>query len=446
MRAGIYNLVIPQTIWNSVNRALRPASVLSLHILLVVLALGVVVQATDWSSSEQQLAKKVVAVTGPGAVALTFENRSSLGRRDTEIIQNGLRAAMEGLGLRFVKAEQAAAIINVSLSENASSYVWVAEIRQGAGEPSVVMVATARPEGSVASHDSVPLSLRRIPLFAQDSAILDIAVLEEGATPTHIAVLDADNVTLYRLQSGKWEQEQAMGITHNRPWPRDMRGRLISAKDHLFDVYLPGVLCRTSGNSPLALSCRDSDDPWPLVSGTLNGGTLSVFPSAGLANGASTVVPQTKAFFAPTRNFFTGVLTPALGKLSTVPKFYAAALLPREKYMLWLFSATDGQIHMIDGVSDQAAKLGWGSDITSIKTACGAGWQVLASSAGQGEDSVRAYEFPDRDPVGVSAAIDFPGPVTALWTEARGDTAIAVAKDRLTGNYEAFRLAVACNQ
>ena len=51
------------------------------------------------------------------------------------------------------------------------------------------------------------------------------------------------------------------------------------------------------------------------------------------------------AFFAPTRNFFTGVLTPGVGKFRTVSKFYSAALLPREKYLLWLFAATDGQVH-----------------------------------------------------------------------------------------------------
>ena len=60
---------------------------------------------------------------------------------------------------------------------------------------------------------------------------------------------------------------------------------------------------------------------------------------------------------------------------------------------------------------------------------------------------MRAYEFPDRDPVAVSAAVDFPGGiVTALWTEAKGDTAIAVVRNRETGSYEAFRLAVACGQ
>ena len=74
--------------------------------------------AADWSGPEQQLARKIVAVTGPGAVALTAENRSSLGKRDSEVIQNGLRSALEGLGIRFVNAEQAAATVAISLSEN----------------------------------------------------------------------------------------------------------------------------------------------------------------------------------------------------------------------------------------------------------------------------------------------------------------------------------------
>jgi len=103
---------------------------------------------------------------------------------------------------------------------------------------------------------------------------------------------------------------------------------------------------------------------------------------------------------------------------------------------------------MVDGVSDQAAKLGWGSDLAGVKTACGAGWQILAASSGnEGQDSIRAFEFPDRDPVAVSAAVDFPGAgVTALWTEAKGDTAVVVARNRETESYEAFRLAMSCSQ
>jgi len=414
---------------------------------LAIFGSAVEARAAEWSVPEQQLAKKIAAVTGPGAVALTIENRSSLGRRDSEIVQNGLRGALEGLGLRFEKAEQAAATVTISLSENSTSYVWVAEIRQGAGEVAVVMISAPRAEGAPAARDSVPLSLRKIPLWAQDEPILDVAVLEENAAPIHIAVLDPEKVSLYRQQGGKWQQEQAMPIVHERPWPRDLRGRLVPAGDHLLDVYLPGVICASTAAMPLALNCRESDDPWPLVAGTINGGTLSVFPSAGLANGAATVVPQMKAFFAPTRNFFTGALTPGVGKFTTVPKFYSATLLPRDKYTLWLFAAIGGEVDMVDGVSDQAARFGWGSDLATVKPQCGAGWQVLASSSGdQAGDSVRAYEFPDRDPVAVSATVEFSGAITALWTEARGDTAVVVVRDRETESYAAFRLAMACSQ
>lgn len=448
MLAAVYNSAIPDVIPKTVIRNLFSAYVLRVVRCSFVVPLLIATSfAADWSGAEQQLAHKIVAVTGPGAVALAIENRSSLGKRDNEIIQNGLRSSLESLGVRFVPDEQAAATVTISLSENLSSYVWVASVRQGAGEAAVVMVELPRPEGSNAARDFVPLTLHKTSLWAQDDPILDLAVLEENTAPTHIAVLDPQKVSLYRMLGGKWQQEQALEIVHTKPWPRDVRGRLIPARDHLFDAYLPGVICHSSSNLPLTLNCRESDDPWPLVAGTLSGGTLSVFPSAGLSSGASTVVPQMKAFFAPMRNFFTGALTPGIGKFTTVPKFYSAALLPREKYTLWLFSSTDGQVHVVDGVSDQATKLSWGSDLISLKTACGAGWQVLASSSGDAEDdSVRAYEIPDRDAVAVSIPIDFPGPITALWTEARGDTAIAVARNREAGKYEAFRLALSCSQ
>ena len=414
------------------------------EILCVLMLVVVSAHAGDWSVPEQQLARKIAGITGPGAVALTVENRSSLNRRDSEIIQNGLRNAIERLGIRYVKAEQAAATIAISLSENPGEYVWVAEIRQGAGEVAVVMVSVPRPEGAIsATRESVPMSLRKISLWTQEDAILDAAVLEENSVPTRIAVLSAEQVAVYRWQSSKWTLEETLAIAHSRPWPRDLRGRLMPAKDHLLDVYLPGVVCRASAGAPVTLNCRETDDPWPMVPAGLSGVSFAAFPSAGAT---PVMVPAMSAFYAPARNFFTGVLTPGVGKFTSVPPFYSAAVLPRDKYLLWIFAATDGHARLVDGVSDQSTKLSWG-DLASVKTACGAGWQVLATSAQEGNgDQIRAYEFPDRDAVPVSAAIDFPGgAVTALWTEAKGDLAIAVVKNQ-TGTYEAYRLAISCSQ
>jgi hypothetical protein len=431
MRAAVYNSAIPTFIANPVDRRphlAAPLRVIS-RIFFVALLCTAAAYAADWSGPEQQLAQKIVAVTGPGAVALTLENHSSLSRRENEIVQNGLRAALGQLGIRFVAADQAAAAVTIVLSENSSAYVWVAEIRQGANDAAVVMISAPRSTGTTATNDAVPLSLRKIPLWSQVDPILDVAVLEENTAPTHIAVLDAEKVSLYREQGGKWQQEQVLNIVPMRPWPRDVRGRVIPARDHLLDVYLPGVSCRTAG-VPMVLNCRDSDDPWPLTTGM-----------SGAAAG-----PPMRAFFAPTRNFFTGVLTPGVGKFTNVSKFYSAAALPRDKYTLWLFAATDGQVHMVDGMNEQTARLAWGSDLAGLKTACGSGGQILATSSSNQADSLRAYEFPDRDAVAVSAALEFAGAITALWTEEKGDSAIAVVKNRGTGVYESFRVALACGQ
>lgn len=380
--------------------------------------------ASDWTSAEQELTRKISAVTGPGAVSLEVLNRSSLSKKDAEEIGRGLRVQLENAGLRTVKPEQAAASIAVFLSENLQSYIWVAEIHQGAGDFLLVMVSTPRGDGPVFGAQTAPVSIRRIPLWAQEQRILDIAVLEESTSPSHIAVLDPEKVALYRFAEGHWRQEQALPIGHTHPWPRDMRGRIVLRQDHLLDVYLPGVFCQTSGNAPLSLNCRESDDPWPLSSLAALGG-----------------------FFAPTRNFFTGVLSPGIGKQTSSAKFYSAAPVPRANYTLWVLAGVDGQLHMLDGISDQNARLDWGSDLASVKSTCGSGWQVLATHAGDNlADTVRAYEFPDRDPVAVSEPVEFAGGITALWTEVKGNTAVAVSRNAETGNYEAFRLAMACGQ
>jgi hypothetical protein len=121
-------------------------------------------------------------------------------------------------------------------------------------------------------------------------------------------------------------------------------------------------------------------------------------------------------------------------------------VLPREKYKLWVFSGVDGQVHLLDGVTDQtAAKLGWGTDIASVRSACGLGWQVLVTGNGDGAgESVTAFEIADREPVTVSQPAAFNGAITALWTDSDGTGAIAVSQNSETGRYEAYRLSIAC--
>jgi len=106
----------------------------------------------------------------------------------------------------------------------------------------------------------------------------------------------------------------------------------------------------------------------------------------------------------------------------------------------------DGSIHMLDGMTDQVIRgAKWGSQLVAVHSSCGSGTQLLVSENGDPEqDSVRAVEIPDRDPVAASSPLEFDGPIVALWTEASGNGAIAIVKRQDSGWYEAYRISVSC--
>src|SRR5438270_13974792 len=89
------------------------------------------VLASNWSAAERELTSKIVGVTGPGAVSFSVENRSSLTPSELNAISADLRGQFEAAGMRIVNADQAAATIQITLSENVQAYLWVGRIQQG---------------------------------------------------------------------------------------------------------------------------------------------------------------------------------------------------------------------------------------------------------------------------------------------------------------------------
>jgi hypothetical protein len=167
-----------------------------------------------------------------------------------------------------------------------------------------------------------------------------------------------------------------------------------------------------------------NDDPWPLREDSV-----------------------ISAFFAPTRNFFTGALVPGIGKQRSAPAFYSAAAVPREKYTLWVFSGVDGQLYLLDGVNQTEARVPWGSSIAGVHASCRSGWQVLSSALETSNgDSVQAFEFPDREPQAVSQRLPVNGTIVALWGGTAQDSANLVDRSFETGDYEAVQLTVNCHQ
>jgi len=419
---------------------LHPASSRLISPLLVTLLLASSLFASNLDDAARQLADRIAAISGPGTIALEVTNRSSLDEKSVRAARSAIQAQLRVNGVRTAAADQSMGSVSVILSESLREYVWTAEVAIGTDQPRVVLVSLPRLPSAAASSAALPITLKKTLLFTQEQPILDAALVDMagGAMSggAHLILLDASRVAVYHQQSGHWELETLLSIPHSRPFPRDVRGRLLLRRDHLFDAYLPGNFCRSSATMPLTANCSASDDPWPLTpeENVVNGG-MGVNSTSGV-----------RAFYAPARNFFTGVLSPGIGKLSNVPSFFSAAALPRPNYTLWVLAAVDGSIHVVDGITDQAIRGGrFGSDLASVHSNCGVGTQLLISASGDQEhDSLRAYEIPDRDPVPVSSPLEFDGPITALWPDASLTGAAAIVKREGTGWYEAYRISISC--
>jgi hypothetical protein len=94
----------------------------------------------------------------------------------------------------------------------------------------------------------------------------------------------------------------------------------------------------------------------------------------------------------------------------------------------------DGRVHVYDTATTVIED--WGSDVQAVCE----GRRVIATGDRATADSVTAYELVNGAPVRVSEAVEFPGPVTALWP------GVAVARNPTTGKYAAYALTVDCGR
>jgi hypothetical protein len=417
--------------------------------------------ALPLEDTARQLGHKIAAATGPGEFLVTVVNRSSLDDESAGEARGALEAELQRAGVHAAKAEPAMGTIEVVLSESVREYVWTARITVGSEEKKVALVSLPLPlpQTGTAFAAALPVVLRTTLLFTQERPLLDAALVDMPEGPRLVALED-DMVAIYRRQNqnqtqnqnqganlaGPWQLEAQLAIAHARAFPRDLRGRLLLRRDHLFDVYLPGMFCRSNSSTtaPLALTCNNSDGQ---TSGALNYDALSY--DALTYDDPWPLTPEegsVRAFFAASRNFFTGALSPAIGKVSNVPAFYSAAALPRSGSTIWALAAVDGSVHVVDGMADQVTpSVKWGSDLAAVHSSCGAGAQLLVTESGAAErDNLRAFEIPERDPVAVSSAVEFDGQITALWTESSGGGAVAIVQRKDTGWYEAYRVSITC--
>lgn len=374
-------------------------------------------EAQPLPAAANEFVQQILSRSGsPSAVAVSFQNIANLPPESQEAAQNAIFNAFHSANVRLVKPEQAIAEIQIAFSEDWQGSLWIATVQQGSSSQ-VIIKKIPRPQRS-SSLRAPTITLRKIPVWQQETPILDFFQDNQN-----LLVLEPGQLSLYASDSGQWRLRQTLAITHQHPWPRDLRGRLEVHSGHI-DAFLPGTRC-SGALSPPALDCRASDDPWPIDSGLV-------------------------AFFSPRRNFFSGLLSGGSGGASVTPFFSGAAWQNGEQRM-WLFTGTDGRARLFlnDLGSAAATYNGWGSTLAAVHSTCGSGWQLLATAPTDTvrPDSVQAMEIAGREALPVSAPVEFSGTVEALWTAGNYNQIVnGVVQSQATGKYEAFTLTAICNQ
>lgn len=370
-------------------------------ILLLSLAAGL--RAQSASDTVRELAQKIIAATGTREeIAFSFRNLSPVGASEAAALRQSLMNELRAQGARLSE-RPGASEIRVTLSGNPARFLLIAEANGG-----VILLPFAA--DAVSARSAAAVTLEKVPLIEQREQILDVAM--DGQ---NLLLLEPSKISYYTAKKGGWDSLESVNLP-SKSWPRDLRGMLHLEGDS-FQAYVPGLVCAGTVRPSFGADCRQSNAPWPVA---LN------------------------ARFAAGRNYFDGLVAPASGSTKTMPPFFAVAPTGAG----WIFTGLDGRVSFYDKRLNPAGSFaGWGSDIAGLSLACagGAGQQVLATlpAGGQDHDSVQAFEIVDSEPVPLSAPVEFPGPVTALWTS-DSDSAIVVSRDTLSGKYAAYALVISC--
>ena len=372
----------------------------------------------DLRSAAAQLAAKISERSTPAAVSVTIANRSSLSNDAVSTLRTELLRQLQSRGWRAKRTEEGGASINVTLSENFRGYVWTAEIFE-AESRRIAIFEMPKPQQQVdVTSDRVALS--RTLLISSADTLLDVTLLEgKIAEGTHLLTLTPAAIQLYQLQSSQWRLTQAQPLGREPRSSRDLRGRIFAQQASIFDAYLPGMHCTGVVTQTLSLSCRDSDDPWPLSEDR-----------------------RLLAFYAANRNYFNGIMSGPNAQNGNGEPFYAAAVLSDRI----VYSGVDGQARMVlPGQNLPVPAPKWGSNVTVVQSTCVPDL-VLASAPGDfnQNDSVTAFSVSNSEFRAVSLPISFSGPVLNLNTSANAQQTVAVIESP-SGRYEAYLLTARCS-
>jgi hypothetical protein len=376
-----------------------------------------------WSEAVYSLAQKSAAAVGQArSFSLDVSDVSQAAPVELAEIRRTFEDDLTARGMKPA-APPVDTQIQISISRTLVGFTLVAEIHRG--EVQLVAIVPVASEESAAPQPGAQLGLQRKVIWQQVAPLLDFDQIAADADHAFWYFLEPERLLVYEFDGGQQVLHDAQPIPR-RYAARDLRGWIEASDATHVSAFVGAGRCDAVWNPSLTMECREnSGQQWPMgpVSWT----------------------------FTPGRNYFSGVITLSSSLQAKFPPFYSSAsplaATSGQGPSRRVIAGVDGQAQFFEGSADAVSTFdGWGSDIASIASACGSGWQVVATGSGDRtqKDQIQLYEIRDRKAVAIGEPIEFPGPTLTVWTTDDGKSARVVSRNLESGLYEASIVSVAC--
>ncbi len=367
-------------------------------------------RADTVGESARALARKVWSSIHATTVTCDFRNLSTLRRAEFANLSAAFQEELQRRGVKILPADATVNLI-VSVTQDPAEYIGVVQIQRK--ESTETVMETIGPvDGPAAPEPAFSLALHREFLFSQDTPILDVVFDSSGKFAYALGI---HMLSTYQLRNEQWVYTGSEGLPRHRVPKRSERGYFATGIDSKSAVFAEESCIVSMLPGSKGWECRKNSDSW----------------------GVRAVSPEVMA-----------------GKNSGA--WVSAAQLDTEGKTRLVVMGEDGVARLYeDGAEPVAVFPNWGSEIASVYSGCGSGWQLLVTGKADWTkpDEIQAIDLQDRRAQSVSDPMEFPGPIVVLHTPgmtwpdhtATGQ-AVAVDRNLQTGRYEAYLLSIACTR
>jgi hypothetical protein len=183
--------------------------------------------AAGWTTAVRSLAEKIAAgVSAPSTLAMNWTNASSLGQTEATALFQNAAVELRARQFKLTGPELVGGLdtrVQITFSEDAESYIVVAEIWPAGSVQREVEIASApKLKREAPTRDVTPtILMNRKLVWEQATKILDFILTP--APGTGLAILESERLSFYRADVPGWRLDRSIALHHAGNW-REMWG------------------------------------------------------------------------------------------------------------------------------------------------------------------------------------------------------------------------------